>query len=201
MRSRLVKLVIIFLFTFMSSVSFAADTKSGLCDQSVSTGAIFYNFNRIIVLYNGPTPADEEMPGYPDPLKFDQLKQMLESSLKKTFGECLILADGKEKQISFIRLFGARSIEDIHDPDNLTVVFHLAYFKGVTVSPKGEEVGVASYFIYRPEVSWKDGRIPLSENSAVTILYPAEGDQKLRSSLVKFMGYIRPGKAIVAPRK
>lgn len=198
-------LIFVVFFSALFLVSFSKHAFS-LCNHKEGTGAVFYNFDELIVYYvdfprPGLIPPDSEV------LQFDKFNARLLTALKESFGTCLKTSLGVEKPISVIPPLYMRSgerglslnPERIHDSKNLTIVMRVSYV-GYPPRPSGvEDFGQASFFLYRPEVSHKQARIPVPFNSGMITFFPRKGDTELTRWFDGFFRSIRPTGGSSAP--
>lgn len=87
----------------------------------------------------------------------------------------------------------------IHDPNDLTIFIKVSFQMDPTPSSEFEEYGQAMFYIYRPEVSHKLARLPLSNNSAMLTFFPRRGEDDLQSRFSGFFKRIRPARTAAPP--
>lgn len=168
------------------------------CDQSEGIGAVFHDFESLIIYYSS-FPNNDQMP---DPLKYEQFNERLLKEVKANFAACLQTASGAAKPIVVIPPPNRRgtyqqqrllNMDRIHDPKNLTILVRVSYALWSAPPPPGtEKYGYLFYYFYRPDVSHKLGRIPLPNNSGVHVFFPDRVDTSLGQWLDGFFKSIHP---------
>jgi|GEM_PF-2713141 len=165
------------------------------CDQPDDIGSVFYDFDTLIIWYVDFMRRAETEANFPEQLKYENFNANLLEAVKKNFALCLRTADGSEKPIVVIPPLQIKMPDKseydpklIHDPKSLTILIRGDYALG----PKG--FGHVQFFIYRPEVSHKLARLPLSNNSTITVLPSQGGPEILNKRLESFFRRMKPMK-------
>ncbi|MEZ0260189.1 MAG: hypothetical protein ACAH80_04225 [Alphaproteobacteria bacterium] len=176
------------------------------CESNVDSGTLYYDFDALFIVF---TSYDVKQKDVLPILEYKNLRDLLVTSLKNNFRNCLkkrlnqpkpvvvfapFSEDGKKSQIGEIKEDGNLSYEtkyswkDIHDPDNLTIVIRMSYPE----AHSDERYGLLSYFIYRPEVSFLQMRLPQNNNSGSIAFFDKDGEDAVKSAFKKLFDSIRP---------
>lgn len=168
------------------------------CDQSEGIGAVFHNFESLIIYYTS-FPHHTQVP---EPLEYEQFNERLLQAVKENFAACLQTASGTAKPIVVIpppnrrgnyRQRQALNMDRIHDPKNLTILVRVSYAIWSAPPPPGTaKYGYMFYYFYRPNVSYELGRIPLPNNSGTHVFFPDRGDTALRQRVEGFFKSLHP---------
>lgn len=172
------------------------------CDQNENIGSIFYDFDKMIIYYVDFMELSDQ-PGFPEALTYEKFNNRLLESVKRNFSLCLTDADGKDKPIVVIPPARMRmsyqehkryNPERIHDPKALTLLVRGNYLPNYEVAPDAEGLGYVLTFWYRPEVSYKEARLPLGNSMDLLTLPPRDQLGKLEHDLNAFFDNKRPKK-------
>ena len=206
-RKKIFSLVLI--FTAAWSVLLCSNQAFSQCNQKQNVGEIFYNFDKIIVYYGQfPRYGNKIRAGYPKILEYKNFTHLLTETLRENFGACLKTETGFPKEIAVIpplviqNSYGGirdNNVDQIHNPRNLTIVVSLIYEPGHIATLGVEEYGQFTYFFYRPEIAYKMGRLPLSNNSGAFTFFPQQGEEKLKEKFLDFFASIRPIQDVAPP--
>ena len=170
-----------------------------VCDYNKGIDEVFYNFDKIIVLY-GPFPNKEyeKAQDYPDALKYDYFNKRLLETINKNFASCLKNEQGIEKKIDVIppplqrNLQQKKEVEEVYDPKNLTIFIEVEYMPGHSMTPGIEEYGHIFFFMYRPDIAYKAARLPAPNKSGIATFFPGRGDKTLENQLNALFERIKP---------
>jgi hypothetical protein len=170
------------------NASSRADT---LCSEQTGGGAIFYNFDKIVVLYSRfPGPDEQSMAGYPVELKYEAFTQRLTEAVKRNFAPCLveksILGKDKEKPV----IFAAQRIEDIYDRSTLTIIMDVDYRASHPASKM--DVGTRHASFFRPGLSPQDAIWPMLHFDYVQPVFGSSEPESLEHQIQGFLNLIRP---------
>jgi hypothetical protein len=187
-----------------------SNNKVFACDNNQNNvGHIFYDFDALLVKFSGyPHPGHQKGKDFPEALKYENFRKSLVQSIRKSYSACLKTTFGSKPVIVLPRLplspetkLPAEALPDgsfqltekysnadMHNPKNLTIVISVSY----PIQTDDQIYGTASYFIYRPEIPYLDGRIPQFFNSGTTVFFPSKGPQQLKESLEAFFLRLRP---------
>lgn len=170
------------------------------CIHNKGIGAVFYDFDKIIVYYAGfPSPSWQENPSYPQLLKYEEFNERLIQNLELNFEECLKTKVFLSKEIAVIPPYRMRrdnkstiSLAEIQNPRNLTLVVRLKYLPGHSQYQGIEEFGMLSYEFYRPNMSGLQAIPLISNKSRSMAFFPKQGAEALEKSLDTFFKAMRP---------
>lgn len=191
------------------------------CDQQTGIGAVFHDFDKIVIYYAAfPHPDTQKLPEYSEALRFENVNRMLVDAIKKNFALCLTSASGEEKPIVIVRpgrmyshnIEGAlehdKLSENAFDPKNLVVVVSLAYRPDSHMmldydpsSYKHDPLPSFALFewaIHRGGMSGIEGLPLISNRSGSEILFPEIADL-FEQQLTAFGSSIRPLKIVRSP--
>ena len=137
-----------FLFLFLTvGTAYAAENEK--CEINSRIGALYYDFDKIVVVIYGLSNSSSNKE-----LSFESLKERITKILSNNFHKCLLMNDGSFKKIEVHRGFN----KDILDEDNLGIFLRVGTEFDPAKEPTGQKITIVQYGLFRagldPSVSY-----------------------------------------------
>lgn len=156
------------------------------CQRNDGMGSVFYNFRNLYVYYAFFSKSIEENGGvsYPKPLTFESFNSEVLKTIHATFSNCLKNSDGTEKSIIVIPPdYPDHWDQRIHDPRDLTIWINKRQISIPEIEGASQPVAIIEMFFYRPDVAYKNARLPMLNNSSFQYYPHVIGDAKISQKL------------------
>jgi hypothetical protein len=192
---------IIFPVLLICLLSLPSKHAYALCDDPAGGGAVFKDFEEIVIFYADFTSASrQQVPDYPKDLKYGNFTKLLTDTVRERFGKCLKTASGGDKPITVFNRLGPGCCtyeklverEKMYNPKTLTIIMSVVYWKDHYMTPGIEDYGHLSAILYRPGLSEQQTFMLLQKHTFFATIFPKRGNKALREQLVAFFRQIRP---------
>lgn len=188
-------LIIVFMIAFTTSGAKFSHSNEPItlrnpCQQSEGIGSVFYNFRNLYVYYAFFSKSIEgkNRAVYPEPLTFENFNAQVLKTIQKNFSSCLKNADGTEKSIIVVPPDSPDHWDQrIHDPRDLTLWIQKRQIDIPEAEGAVQPVTVINMFFYRPNVSYKNARLPMLNNSSFQYYPHKIGNSKISQKLEGYL--------------